>query len=77
MVDIDINVEHPRVVPGVMIKPRSGEEVNSPSSPPQYKLGKYLESAPSHLKSHPTKFPPESLGLHPQLETGKERDKGD
>lgn len=68
MVDIDINVEHPRVVPGVMIKPWSGERGESPifSSPTQAWEIFRVCFWPSHLKPHPTKFPPESPGLHPQ-----------
>lgn len=63
MVDIDINVEHPRVVPSVMIKPWSGEEVNPHLLLPNTSW-EYLGSASGQVtwNPHPTKFPPESPG---------------
>lgn len=49
MVDVNINVEHPRVVPGVKAKPASEVEVNprrkSPQpTPPKHKARNYEES---------------------------------
>ena len=49
MVDVNINVEHPRVVPGVKAKPASEAEVNprrkSPQpTPPKHKARNYEES---------------------------------
>ena len=49
VVDVNINVEHPRVVPGVKAKPASEAEVNprktSPQpTPPKHKARNYEES---------------------------------
>lgn len=58
MVDVDINVEHPRVVPGVRTEPCSEEEAYHPvlSSPTQSLELFRVCLWPSHLKPHPTSF---------------------
>lgn len=75
MVDVNINVEHPRVVPGVRAKTGSEAEVDSrkktPATPPKHKLCDYQKSASaqlhqSHLKPNTTSSLRATLGLQPR-----------